>query len=95
LAFLLPRSFKLFGFPDFWLGDYMMEIISETRRGRWIKYLCLYWMAVPLVSKYFIWLWSIEIGKLFRVNSGSWKKPIISLNFIDKIIIDLKDAKIK
>ena len=41
---LLTRTFKLCGFPIFWLRTYMYlgKVISETRREHWIIYLRLY-----------------------------------------------------
>ena len=39
LVFLLPKTFKLFGFPIFWLWVYLMKIILEKRRAHYIIYL--------------------------------------------------------
>ena len=31
-VFLLPTTFKLFGFSNIWLWAYLMKVIRETRR---------------------------------------------------------------
>ena len=41
LVFLLPKTFKLFGFLFFRLWVYLMKVIQETCCAHWIIYLCL------------------------------------------------------
>jgi len=50
ICFLLPMTFKLFGFTIFWLWVYLMQVIPESRHGHWIRNLRLYFYILPIRS---------------------------------------------
>ena len=50
-SFIAPKTFKLVGFPIFWLWAYMIKIIVEGRRAHYIWYLRFYkYIAIIMLT---------------------------------------------
>ena len=72
LIFVLPKTFKLFGFQIFWIWASLMKVIPET---------CLY--TLNLISTFLLdSVKNSDCNRNFFMKSGSWQYTLYALSSI-------------